>query len=84
MRFVEELAPHYCVIIIEFHEPQFILRYINITLYMIVLKQTSKNVLLEPLCNVPYLISVCFTKSSADSIGVNIRSTVKNAAKLAV
>lgn len=32
----------------------------------------------------PYLILVCFAKSSALSIGESIRSTVRNAAKLAV
>ena len=32
----------------------------------------------------PYLISVCLARSSADSIGDCMRSTVRNAARLAV
>jgi len=38
----------------------------------------------DPESTVPYLISVCLARSSADSIGDCIRSTVRNAAKLAV
>ena len=45
---------------------------------------TLKNSLVEPEATTPYLISVCLARSSADSIGDCIRSTVKNAAKLAV
>lgn len=45
---------------------------------------TLKNVIVEPACNVPYAISDCSAKSSVDSIGVDILSTVRNAAKLAV
>ena len=37
-----------------------------------------------PASTVPYLISVCFARSSADSIGDCIRSTVRNAARFAV
>lgn len=37
-----------------------------------------------PDSSVPYRISVCAAKSSAFSIGLIIRSTVKNAAKFAV
>jgi len=33
---------------------------------------------------VPYAMSVCLDKSSADSMGETIRSTVRNAARLAV
>ena len=43
-----------------------------------------KKALLEPASRVPYLMRVCLTRSSADLIGVNMRSTVKNAAKFAV
>lgn len=45
---------------------------------------TRKNVIVEPLSNVPYEISVWPARSSAFSIGVTIRSTVRNAAKFAV
>lgn len=45
---------------------------------------TRKNVIVEPLSSVPYDISVWPAKSSAFSMGVIIRSTVRNAAKLAV
>lgn len=45
---------------------------------------TRKNVIVEPPSNVPYDMSVCSAKSAAFSIGVIIRSTVKNAAKFAV
>jgi len=45
---------------------------------------TSKKALLEPESRVPYLMRVCLTRSSADLIGVNMRSTVRKAAKLAV
>ena len=45
---------------------------------------TLKKVCVLPLAKVPYCISVCFARSSADSIGVNIRSTVRKAARLAV
>jgi len=45
---------------------------------------TSKKALLEPASRVPYLIRVCLRRSSADLIGVSIRSTVRKAAKLAV
>lgn len=45
---------------------------------------TRKNVMVDPLSNIPYEISLCSAKSCADSIGEAIRSTVRNAAKLAV
>lgn len=45
---------------------------------------TLKNVIVDPLSRVPYEISVCPAKSSAFSIGVIIRSTVRKAARLAV
>jgi len=38
----------------------------------------------DPESMVPYLMSVCLARSSADSIGDCIRSAVKNAARLAV
>lgn len=43
-----------------------------------------KNDAVEPPLRTPYLIFVCFAKSSALSIGESIRSTVRKAAKLAV
>ena len=45
---------------------------------------TMKKAAVLPDSSVPYCMSVCLAKSSADSIGVNIRSTVKNAARFAV
>jgi len=46
--------------------------------------ETSKNSRVDPESIVPYLISVCLARSSADSMGDCIRSTVRNAARLAV
>ena len=43
-----------------------------------------KKALVEPPSSVPYWISVCLARSSAESIGVSMRSTVRNAARLAV
>ena len=43
-----------------------------------------KKSFVEPESTVPYLMSVCLARSSADSIGDCIRSAVKNAARLAV
>lgn len=40
--------------------------------------------MVDPLSSVPYEISDWSAKSSADSIGVLLRSTVRNAARLAV
>jgi len=40
--------------------------------------------MVEPPLIVPYLISVCLARSSADSIGDLMRSVVKNDVKLAV
>ena len=48
------------------------------------MKITRKKFCVEPPIIDPYLISVCLLKSSAFSMGVCIRCTVKNAAKLAV
>lgn len=45
---------------------------------------TSKNCIVEPWYKVPYCTSFCEARSSGDLIGVTIRSTVRNAAKLAV
>ena len=45
---------------------------------------TSKNFLVVPDNKVPYLISVCFTKSSGPSMGVCMRSMVRKAARFAV
>lgn len=39
---------------------------------------------MEPWYNVPYCTSVCVARSSGELIGVTMRSTVRNAAKLAV
>ena len=43
-----------------------------------------KNALLEPESRVPYMISDCLTRSSAEFMGVSILSTVRKAARLAV
>ena len=40
--------------------------------------------MVEPPSNVPYEMSVCSAKSAAFSIGVIMRSTVRNAARFAV
>ena len=48
------------------------------------MRQTLKKAPVDPDSTQPYLILVCFAKSSADSIGDAILSTVKNAAKFAV
>lgn len=45
---------------------------------------TLKKSVVDPASRLPYRISVCFAKSSTFWIGVNIRSTVKKAARLAV
>ena len=45
---------------------------------------TLKNSFVAPLSTVPYLISVCFAKSSTFSIGTTIRSIVRKAARFAV
>ncbi len=47
-------------------------------------QHTLKNAAVAPSPNTPNLISVCLTKSSAESIGLTMFSTVRNAAKLAV
>ena len=52
--------------------------------YQITFKVTLKNALVDPDSKQPYLILVCLAKSSADSIGDSILSTVRKAAKLAV
>lgn len=48
------------------------------------IRLTLKKSFVDPASKVPYRISVCLARSSADSIGVNMRSTVKKAARLAV
>lgn len=45
---------------------------------------TLKKAVVEPPFNAPYLILVCFARSSALSMGESILSTVRKAAKLAV
>ena len=45
---------------------------------------TLKKVIVDPPYTVPYLISVCLARSSADSIGEFMRSTVRKAGRLAV
>lgn len=45
---------------------------------------TLKNSHVEPFIKVPYSTSVCLIKSSGELMGVTIRSTVRNAARLAV
>lgn len=47
-------------------------------------QRTKKKSFVEPACSVPYSISVCLARSSADSIGVSMRSTVRKATRLAV
>jgi len=47
-------------------------------------ERTLKKVMVEPPFIVPYLISVCLARSSADSMGDIIRSIVRNDVKLAV
>lgn len=39
---------------------------------------------MDPSLTAPYSILVCFARSSAESMGASIRSTVRKAAKLAV
>lgn len=46
--------------------------------------RTLKKAAVEPPFKAPYLIFVCFARSSALSIGESILSTVRNAAKFAV
>jgi hypothetical protein len=48
------------------------------------IENTLKNSLVAPPSTAPYFIFVCFAKSSAVSMGLTKRSTVKNAAKFAV
>lgn len=43
-----------------------------------------KNSCVDESRNIPYSMAVCLLRSSAELIGVIIRSTVRNAAKLAV
>lgn len=45
---------------------------------------TLKNVIVAPSSTTPYGILVCLARSSAESIGDSILSTVRKAAKLAV
>lgn len=48
------------------------------------LSGTLKKVIVDPSLTAPYSILVCFARSSAESMGASIRSTVRKAAKLAV
>lgn len=48
------------------------------------LRLTLKNVMVAPSSTAPYSILVCLAKSSAESIGDSMRSTVRKAARLAV
>lgn len=48
------------------------------------IKLTLKKVMVAPSSTAPYSIFVCLAKSSAESIGDSIRSTVRKAARLAV
>lgn len=45
---------------------------------------TLKKAAVDPPLRAPYLILVCLAKSSADSMGESMRSTVRKAARLAV
>jgi len=45
---------------------------------------TLKKAAVDPPLSAPYLIFVCLAKSSADSMGESMRSTVRKAARLAV
>ena len=45
---------------------------------------TLKNARVDPDSRQPYLILVCLARSSADSMGDSILSTVRKAARLAV
>lgn len=45
---------------------------------------TLKKVMVAPSFTAPYSIFVCFAKSSAESMGDSILSTVRKAARLAV
>jgi len=47
-------------------------------------RQTRKKVIVEPPAIVPYAMSVCLDRSSADSMGETILSIVRKAARLAV
>ena len=60
------------------------LRHIQDTVYDHRKQRTLKKSWVDPSSRVPYLISVCLTRSSAESIGVSMRSMVRKAARLAV
>lgn len=66
------------------HLPKVRKIFIRILLLFLLLLLTRKKSHVEPWYNVPYCTSVCAARSSGELIGVTIRSTVKNAAKLAV
>ena len=57
---------------------------VNIMTRTILVLLTLKKALVEPDSRQPYLILVCLARSSADSIGDSILSTVRKAARLAV
>lgn len=58
----------------------------SITVYILkdVWRLTLKKVMVEPSLTAPYSILVCLARSSAESIGESILSTVRKAARLAV
>lgn len=53
-------------------------------MYSLSLILALKNSYVAPLLRQPYWIFVCLARSSTELMGVFIRSTVKNAARLAV
>lgn len=57
---------------------------LSITINSKATKLTLKNSQVDPWYKVPYWTSLCVARSSGEFIGVTIRSTVRNAAKLAV
>lgn len=54
------------------------------SIYLTERRLTLKKVIVDPSLTAPYSILVCLAKSSAESIGESILSTVRKAAKLAV
>jgi len=55
-----------------------------VSMFLLFEELALKNSFVVPELTTPYLISVCLARSSADSIGDCMRSTVRNAARLAV
>ena len=66
---------------LNFLHPRSIIVWENVLYFTI---NTLKNARVDPDSRHPYLILVCLAKSSADSIGDSILSTVRKAARLAV